>query len=98
MRRGYRRTVWDEPQVLNAQMLNISHSSVSGGWSKRWVWEGSRKLGVQVLLVEEFDTHFARDLADVFISFPGLSDHTRDEEHARRIVGALKVRRARKLQ
>jgi hypothetical protein len=56
------------------------------------VWEGSKRLGVKVVLVEEFDTHFARDLADAFIAFPGLSDHTRDEEHAQKIVSALKVR------
>ncbi|GAQ84768.1 carnosine synthase [Klebsormidium nitens] len=67
----------------------------AGGYTKRFIWEHTRKLGLRVVLAHEDASHFARELVETFIVVPGMEFHSPelDRQHAARIVEALEERR-----
>uniref|UniRef100_A0A8C6Y224 Carnosine synthase 1 n=1 Tax=Naja naja TaxID=35670 RepID=A0A8C6Y224_NAJNA len=63
----------------------------AGGFSKKFVWEAARDYGLKIHLVETDPNHFASQLVHTFIHYD-TTDHTRDEEHARKLLGLIQER------
>lgn len=89
---GYSSSAYVQIMLARSQRYQLENKVVlvvgAGGYSKRNLWSDAKKYGVKIVLVDSNPDHMAKDHVFSFLVY-NLSDHTRDEEHAKGILKLL---------
>lgn len=62
----------------------------AGGYSKRAVWDRLTEMNIQVFVVDHEAEHFAKNSVSKWIVVENMNDHSKDEQHAKKIVELVK--------